>query len=143
MTARLNPYLTFPGTAREAMGFYQSVLGGDLVVNTFGDFGREGEGADAVMHAQLETPDGLTLMASDNAPDQRESVVPGSQVTVSLSGEGEEFRSRWERLSEGATITMPMARQQWGDEFGMLTDRYGVPWMVSIGGFGDSPSVDG
>lgn len=63
--ALLNPYLTFDGTAREAMEFYASVLGGDLNVNTFGDFGDPGN--EGVMHAQLVTPTGFTLMASDRS----------------------------------------------------------------------------
>ncbi|HEX6918036.1 MAG TPA: VOC family protein, partial [Phycicoccus sp.] len=71
MGARLNPYLTFPGTARDAMTFYQQVLGGDLNVSTFGEFGDPGApGADGVMHAQLETPDGFVLMASDTRPGE-------------------------------------------------------------------------
>ena len=80
MSARLNPYLTFNGTAREAMHlFYQSVFGGDLTVSTFGEFGMEGDGAAGVMHAQLETPDGFTLMASDTGPGMGE-VQPGSTI---------------------------------------------------------------
>ena len=58
MPARLNPYLNFNGTTREAMTFYQQVLGGKLDVSTFDEFGGGGEG---VMHAQLETPDGLSM----------------------------------------------------------------------------------
>jgi PhnB protein len=132
MAARLNPYLSFNGTAREAMTFYQQVLGGDLVINTFGEFGQEGEGSDGVMHAQLETPQGFTIMASDTAPGMDE-VTLGSNFAVSLSGDDEALRRHWEGLSEGATITMPLEKQMWGDEFGMLTDRFGVPWMVNIG----------
>ncbi|HEX8105539.1 MAG TPA: VOC family protein, partial [Solirubrobacteraceae bacterium] len=68
MATRLNPYLTFDGTAREAMEFYRDVLGGELNVSTFGEFGMEGAGADGVMHAMLETERGFTLMASDLPP---------------------------------------------------------------------------
>ena len=73
MAVTLNPYLNFPGTAREAMTFYQRVLGGDLTINTFGEYGTEGDGADGIMHAQLETPDGFVLMASDMPPGPREA----------------------------------------------------------------------
>jgi len=133
MAARLNPYLTFPGTAREAMTFYQQVLGGDLTMNTFGEYGQEGEGSDGIMHAQLETTDGFVLMASDTAPGQNEAPSPGSTMSVSLSGDDDSLRTYWEGLREGATITMQLEKQMWGDEFGMLTDRFGVPWMVNIG----------
>ncbi|HYN29916.1 MAG TPA: VOC family protein [Dermatophilaceae bacterium] len=132
MAARLNPYLNFDGTTREAMTFYQQVLGGDLTVSTFGEFGMDGPGADGVMHAHLETPDGFVLMASDLPPGSEGGALPHGGISVSLSG-GEELRRYWEGLSDGATVTLPLEKQMWGDEFGMLVDRFGVPWMVNIG----------
>jgi PhnB protein len=134
MAVTLNPYLNFPGTAREAMTFYQQVLGGELTVNTFGEYGAEGDGADGIMHAQLETPDGLVLMASDMPPGSEGSHNPGNNITVSLSGDSEQLRGFWDALSDGAEIQMPLEKQMWGDEFGSLTDRYGIPWMVNIAG---------
>ena len=67
MAARLNPYLNFDGQSAEAMTFYQQVLGGELNISRFGDFGETPPGVDpdGTMHAMLETPDGFTLMASD------------------------------------------------------------------------------
>ncbi|WP_377639632.1 VOC family protein [Oryzobacter terrae] len=134
MAALLNPYLNFPGTAREAMTFYQGVLGGDLTLNTFGEYGAEGEGADGVMHAQLATPDGFTIMASDMPPGQEGEHHPGTNITVSISGDGEALRGYWDGLSDGATVTMPLEKQMWGDEFGSLVDKFGIPWMVNIAG---------
>ena len=87
MTTILNPYLNFDRTTREAMEFYQSVFGGDLNVMTFGDMGDEGDTKDGVMHAQLTTPDGFTLMASDPPPG--EAATPGTLGGVSLSGDDE------------------------------------------------------
>ena len=77
MASRLNPYISFTDNAREAMEFYQSVFGGDLRVNTFGEFGGPAEQADKVMHAMLESPNGLTLMAADTAA--RHAAQPGQQ----------------------------------------------------------------
>ena len=134
MAVTLNPYLNFPGTAREAMTFYQRVLGGELTINTFGEYGTQGEGAEGIMHAQLETPDGLVLMASDMPPGAEGTHNPGNNITVSLSGDGEQLRGFWQALSEGAEVQMPLEKQMWGDEFGSLTDRYGIPWMVNIAG---------
>jgi PhnB protein len=132
MASKLNPYVNFDGNARQAMEFYQGVFGGDLRVSTFGEFGQQDSpDANKVMHAQLETDRGFTLMASD-APEgmERDS---GSAITISLSGEdADELRGYWEKLSEGGTVTMPLEKQMWGDEFGMCTDRFGVPWMVDI-----------
>ena len=142
MAAQLNPYLTFAGTAREAMTFYQMVLGGDLTMNTFAEYGQEGEGSDGIMHAHLETPQGFVLMASDTAPGQGEGFTPGSNMSVSLSGDDEALRRYWEGLTEGAKVTMQLEKQMWGDEFGMLTDRFGIPWMVNIGATSPEPGTE-
>ena len=136
MSTRLNPYLNFPGSAREAMEFYETVFGGTLTVLTFADAGAEGvPDPQQGMHAVLETPGGFTLMASDLPPGMEHS--PGSSIAVSLSGDAdEELRRYWSALSEGGTVTMPLEMQMWGDEFGACTDRFGVPWMVDIAGPG-------
>jgi PhnB protein len=132
MATRLNPYISFPGTAREAMQHYEQVFGGSLSLSTFGEYGAEGEGADGIMHAMLEAPGGLTLMASDMPPGMEHQ--PGNGMAISLSGDDADvLRGWWERLAEGGTVTMPLERQMWGDEFGMVTDRFGVAWMVNIG----------
>ncbi|MEN3612390.1 VOC family protein [Plantactinospora sp. ZYX-F-223] len=131
MPTRLNPYLSFSGNAREAMEFYQRVFGGNLVLNTFGEFGAEGDQADQVMHAMLETDSGFTLMGSDVPPEMDFS--PGNAITVSLSGDDmDELRGYWTVLSEGGIVSVPLERQMWGDEFGACADRFGVPWMVNI-----------
>jgi PhnB protein len=133
MASKLNPYLSFDGSCREAMEFYQSVLGGELEVSTFGEYGDEGPSKDGVMHAQLNTPGGFTLMASDTPPGM--PVDTGASVSISLSGDDtDELRRFWQGLSEGAEVTMPLEKQMWGDEFGMLTDRFGMQWMVNIAG---------
>jgi PhnB protein len=132
MPSRLNPYFTFNGNARDAMEFYRGVFGGELHVNTFGEYGQQdAPGADKIMHAQLETPAGYTLMASDTAPGMDHT--PGNTITVSLSGDdGDELRGYFTRLAEGGTVTMPLEKQMWGDEFGMVVDPFGVAWMVNI-----------
>jgi PhnB protein len=133
MASRLNPYLSFRNNAREAMEFYQQVFGGELTVSTFGEFGMsdDGEAADLIMHAQLETPSGFTLMASDTPPGME--YTPGTSITVSLSGDdAEDLRGYFAKLAEGGNILMPLEKQMWGDEYGALTDRFGVPWMANI-----------
>ena len=133
MPSRLNPYLNFDGNARDAMEFYKQVFGGTLRLNTFGEYGAPGPDADKIMHAQLETPSGFTLMASDTPAGMRRT--PGDTITVSLSGEdGDELRGYWEKLSAGGQVTMPFEKQMWGDEFGMCIDKFGVAWMVNIAG---------
>ena len=134
MSTRLNPYLNFPGSAREAMQLYERVFGGTLTVMTFADAGAEGvPDPQQVMHAMLETPSGFTLMASDLPPGMEHS--PGTSVAISLSGDdAEALRGWWEGLSAEGTVTLPLERQMWGDDFGSCTDRFGVHWMVNIAG---------
>jgi PhnB protein len=135
MTTRLNPYLSFRDTARDAMEFYRSVLGGELTLSTFGDLQGSEDPAeqDKIMHGLLVSPSGLTLMGADT-PDSMQ-FNPGGNVSVSLSGEDDgELRGYWNKLSEGATITAPLNRAPWGDTFGMCTDRFGVNWLVNITG---------
>ena len=133
MASRLNPYLSFDNNAREAMEFYQRVFGGTLTMNTFGEFGKQGGPQDdLIMHAQLVTDSGYWIMGADTPPGMTRT--PGDTITVSLSGDdGGELRGYWEQLCEGGTVTMPLEKQMWGDEFGMCNDRFGIPWMVNIG----------
>jgi PhnB protein len=132
MASRLNPYIGFESDARQAMEFYQGVFGGTLNINTFGEFGNQNPAeADKVMHAQLETDNGFTLMASDTPAGMQRN--PGDTITISLSGDdAEALRGYWEKLSDGGNVTMPLEKQMWGDEFGMCVDRFGIPWMVNI-----------
>ncbi len=132
MSSRLNPYISFRDNAREALQFYKSVFGGTLTTNTFGEFGAaDSPVADKIMHGQLETDSGYTLMAADTPPGM--DYNPGDNITISLSGDdGDELRGYWERLSSSGTVTMPLEKQMWGDEYGACVDRFGVPWMVNI-----------
>ena len=88
------------------------------------------------MHGQLDTEDGLTIMAADYPASMKE--LPDASVgghSVSVSGDdSERITAIWHALADGATITEPFAQAPWGDTFGMLTDRFGVAWMVSLAG---------
>jgi PhnB protein len=132
VVSRLNPYLNFNGNAREALQFYASVFGGNLAFSTFADFGvKDSPDADRIMHGMLETDDGYTIMGADVTSDMEYHPMTG--FSVSLSGDdADALRGYWEKLSAGGSITMPMQKQAWGDEFGMCVDRYGVSWLVDI-----------
>ncbi len=135
MSTKLNPYLSFRDTAKEAMEFYQSVFGGELTLSTFGDFQmtQEPSERDKIMHGMLVTDSGLTLMGADTP--QGMSYTPGDNYSVSLSGEDEgELRRYWEGISAGGTVTMPLESAPWGDIFGMCADKFGVSWLVNIAG---------
>ena len=131
MSSVLNPYLNFNGNARQALEFYVSVFGGNLTLNTFGDFGAQGADADRVMHGALETDAGYTIMGADVTGDM--TYQPMAGFSVSLSGDdADTLRGYFEKLSAGGTATMPMQKQVWGDEFGMCIDRFGTSWLVNI-----------
>lgn len=137
MASRLNPYLNFSGKARDAMEFYKMVFGGELSLMTFADGGMPHEPAekDHIMHGQLETPSGFTLMGAD-VPASHGPVQANS--SISLSGDDEaELRGYWDKLSAGGSIAQPLEKAPWGDSFGMLSDKFGTPWLVNITGAGN------
>lgn len=139
MPTQLNPYLSFRDDARQAMEFYQSVFGGELTMNTYEEFHASEDPAekDKIMHANLQTPGGLALMAADT-PNSME-FDNRSNISISLSGDDEaELRGYWEKLSEGGQVRMPFEKAPWGDLFGMCTDRFGIAWMVNVAGSSQS-----
>ncbi|HZN70825.1 MAG TPA: VOC family protein [Micromonosporaceae bacterium] len=133
MASRLNPYISFDGKARQAMEFYKGVFGGTLDLRTYGDYGPQDPATDdKIMHGQLETASGFTLMGADTPPGGEYN--PGDNLSISLSGDdGDELRGYWEKLSAGGNVSVPLEKQMWGDEFGMCSDKFGITWMVNIG----------
>ncbi|MDR6613274.1 VOC family protein [Leifsonia sp. 1010] len=135
MPSTLNPYLNFRSSAREAMDFYQSVFGGEVQRSTFAEFQMAQDPADndLIMHSQLTTPGGFTLMAAD-VPAHMD-FTEGSAISISLSGDDEaELTGYWEKLIEGGNVLEPLNKAPWGDSFGMAVDRYGVQWLINIAG---------
>jgi PhnB protein len=135
MQTKLNPYLSFKDNTREAMEFYQTVFGGKIMMSTFKEFNASQDPSEdnKIIHAVLETDNGITFMASDT-PERMDYQV-GTNYSMSLSGDNEaELQSYFEKLVTGGTVTMPLEKAPWGDTFGMLTDRFGVPWLVNIAG---------
>lgn len=130
----LNPYLSFRDTARQAMEFYQGVFGGELVVSEFAeypDMGVEPGEQNLVMHAQLETPDGFVLMGADT-PSHMPYEKPAG-FSVSVSGDDEAaLDGYWNALATDGTVTMPFETPPWGGRFGMLTDKFGIDWMLAL-----------
>lgn len=138
MTIAVAPYLQFRDTARAAMEFYQQVLGGEVGFSTFGDFGMAPDPAEAhkIMHSQI-VKDGVAILMAADAPSTME-LPKRSSVAISLFGgveNAEEMHRQWNLLAQEAIdVSEPLARAPWGDEFGMLTDKFGTFWMVNIGG---------
>jgi PhnB protein len=132
---RLNPYLGFRDTAREAMEFYKSVFGGKLEMHTFKEYHASPDPAEdnKIMHSMLQADNGITFMAADT-PNSMEYRA-GTNMTMSLSGDDDaELTAYYTKLSAGGTEVMPLDAAPWGDKFGMFTDKFGIPWMVNIAG---------
>ena len=132
-SAVLTPYLTFDGKTAEAMKFYQSILGGELKMQTFAESSMPvtDENKDFIIHADLSNGT-LSFMASDG--DTQHPVSMGNNVSMSIAGTDEaQLTDFFNKLSEGGTVTMPLAKQFWGDMFGMFTDKFGIHWMINIG----------
>lgn len=135
MQSRLNPYISFKDNARQAMEFYKSVFGGKLTISTFKDFGmaQDPAEADKVMHSMLEADNGLTFMGADTPKHMTYS--EGARLSMALSGDNDaELSGYFTKLAAGGTIGQPLTKAPWGDSFGMLTDKFGVVWMVNIAG---------
>jgi len=133
MGIKFNPYINFKDNTRTAMEFYQSVFGGKLSISTFKDFQASQDPADddKIMHAQLEAANDIFFMAADIP--SHEEYHPGTNFSMSLSGEEHaQLSAYFEKLSAGGTVTQPLTLAPWGDTFGMLTDQFGIAWMVNI-----------
>ena len=130
MATTINPYITLNGNCAEAVVFWADALGATTNIMRMGDSPMPvpPEQKDRVMHATLKT-DSLTLMASDAMLGAAGDT--GGMVSVSLNFTDKDEQTRiWDRLSPGATVTVPLGDQFWG-RFGMLTDRFGVAWMLN------------
>lgn len=128
----LVPYLFFNGNCREAMNFYKSCFGGDLQVFTYGDAPPDAHmkdaAKDAIMHSTL-IKDSLVIMASDSPGG---AANPGINIHLSIDCETmAEIESLFKALSQQGKIDQPLADTFWGAHFGMLTDKFGIHWMLN------------
>ena len=137
---KLTPYLGFDGQCAEAMRFYEQALGGKIdMLLTYGESPMAEQVPEAqrqrVMHSALSLPTGGQFFAADKPPGT-EGTGPGSFNGIGLTLEYEDVdagEAAFRALAEGGTVSMPMAASFWVERFGMLTDRYGVGWMVNAG----------
>lgn len=124
----LTPYLSFDGTAREALTFYRDVFGGELVLHTYSEFGRDDGRPEAIAHGMLQGP--VELFASDAGPGEPTLHLEG--VLFSLLGTAEPATlERWfAALAESGTEVDQLQARPWGDHDGQVTDRFGVRWLI-------------
>jgi PhnB protein len=148
MTITTTTHLNFRGDARAALEFYQSVFGGEITIATYGDFGMpEGvPGSTNVVFGQVESPDGFRVMAYDipgqsggsadkvgSTRRENGTTITDQPFFVSVRGTTlAEVEAYWATLSAGATIVEPLAASAWSPGFGMLTDKFGVTWILDV-----------
>ncbi|UQU63651.1 VOC family protein [Couchioplanes caeruleus] len=148
MAITTTPHLNFRGDARAALEFYRSVFGGRLTVVAYGDFGMppEAPDADKVVFGQVTADNGFNIMAYDipshsaaapaaSAPTVRENgmTLTGQPFFVSVRGDSaEEVAALWDKLADGAEVIDKYGPSQWAPGFGMLTDRFGVTWILDV-----------
>ena len=134
---KINPYLNFPGNTEEAFNFYKKVFGGDFAggIFRFKDTPDKDklskQDQEKVMHVGLPVGNNM-LMATDALESMGFKLTFGNNFYLSVETEGKEEADRiFSSLSEGGNVQMPMKDEFWGAYFGMLTDKFGVQWMVS------------
>jgi PhnB protein len=136
--ATVNPYINFMGNTEEAFNFYKSVFGGEFyMVVRFKDT-PEAERVPAheqnmLMHISLPIGNGCVLMGTDALESMGHTITPGTNFSLAVGAESEaEADKIYKALSEGGKHTMPMQKTFWNAYFGMLTDKFGIMWMVSF-----------
>ncbi len=134
----LSPYLNFPGNTEEAFNFYKSVFGGDFAggIFRFKDTPESDKltanDREKVMHIGLPLGKGNMLMATDALESMGQKLTTGNNIHLSIETEGKDEANKiFNGLSAGGKVTMPMTDAFWGAYFGMLTDKFGIQWMVS------------
>jgi PhnB protein len=128
-------YLAFDGNCAEAMRFYERALGGKIEVMLSGAdtpmaSQMPKEAAHRIMHARLELPDGGTLYAGDAPGHLPYQGIHGVSITLNYDSVAEAKRI-FDRLADGGKVSMPMSPSFWAKSFGMLTDKFGTPWIVN------------
>ena len=130
---QLNPYVMFNGQCEAAFKFYEQCLGGKITAlvthaDTPAQAQMSAEWGDRILHARLAVGDWV-LMGSDSPPEHYEA-PKGFSVTLGLDDPAEAERI-FNALAENGTVRMPLQQTFWAVRFGMLVDRFGIPWMIN------------
>jgi PhnB protein len=135
--ATLNPYLNFPGTTEAAFTFYKSVFGGEFTtLQRFKDTPESGRVPDhekeKIMHVALPVGKDNILMATDALESMGHTVKEGNNIQLAIEAGSKQEAEKWFKgLSAGGKVTVDLADTFWGAYFGMLSDKFGIQWMVS------------
>ncbi len=134
----LNPYLNFAGNTEDAFNFYRSVFGGTFtMLQRFRDTPEAGRvpdpEKDKIMHVSLPLGKANTLMATDALESMGHKLKVGNNFSLSIEADSKAEAERiFTGLSQNGTVTMMLGDTFWGAYFGMVTDRFGIQWMISF-----------
>jgi PhnB protein len=138
--ASVNVYLTFNGNCEAAFNFYKSVFGGEFpYLGRFKDMPPQPDGktmsaedGEKIMHVSLPISKETMLMGSDTGGEWSSGFKQGNNFSISVNADTKEEADRiFNDLAAGGQVTMPLNNTFWGDYFGMLTDQFGINWMMS------------
>jgi PhnB protein len=128
----LTPYLHFDGSARPALEFYRDVFGGELVIHSFADFGRDDGPGDAVAHGMLQGA--VELFASDAAAGEESLALRGILFSLLGAAQPAELERWFAALAESGEVLDALVLKPWGDHDGQVRDRFGVTWLIGYEG---------
>lgn len=134
MTLAVTPHLNFAGQARAALDFYARVFGGEPVIMTYGAMGQADRATspDDVIWGQVASDDGFRIMAYDVQAGSHYDPGAGAFFLSVRGTSVDEVEARWQALADGATILQPIGPSPWSAAYGMLTDRFGVTWILDV-----------
>ena len=131
---RIEPHLTFRGDCEEAFRFYARLFGGELVLLSYGSSPAASGVPEAwrskVVHATLALADGKTLLGADVLPDQFER--PQGFYVLAAFGDDTEAQRVFDALADGGSVRMPLQKTFWSRSFGVVVDRFGTPWEITV-----------
>jgi PhnB protein len=127
----VNPYIAFKGNCRDAIEFYKSALDAQvLFTQTFGESPMSGMGpAENIMHCTIKVGDSTIMMCDNPRPD---GATAGGNISLAIGlNDPERARQIFGSLAKGGSVVMPLEKTYWAEAFGMLTDKFGIQWMVN------------
>lgn len=136
----IKPYISFKGNCEEAVNFYKDKLGAEvLFTQRYGESPMAGKGPDdKIMHTSFKIGDSV-IMACDNVFEDQNPTIVGNNITLAIGTKDvAEAESTFEKISDGGSIVMPIQETFWAERFGMLTDKFGINWMINC----DKPMTD-
>jgi len=127
------PYVLFPGTAREALTFYGDVFGCAVELHSFAEFNRTDGPADAIAHGGL-SGGAVALSGADVSGDEQPVRTEGLMLALLGTADPPTLRSWFSRLSEGGRVVDDLQKRPWGASDGQVIDRYGLHWLIGFEG---------